>query len=220
MKKHLLKNPYLEGSRAFMEQNGAVIVAANFWRLLCFVLSVALIILAGGFVWVSSQHRVVPYAVEFNEHSEVARVTRADVMPVPNANQVRASIRQWVIGAKTVYGDLRALQAMLDQTYATTLPGSPADKAIRSFHEGNNPYERASKETVEVAVNSVMPLGGDTWRVEWTEKTKAANGQVVDTKVWQGSCTVVIVPPVDDKQILVNPIGVYVKDFTWSVRQL
>jgi type IV secretory pathway TrbF-like protein len=220
MKKSFAENPYLKGSQAFMQQYGSILVAANQWRLISIVLAAALVILAAGFVWVSSQHRVVPYAVEFNEHAEVVRVTRADAMPAPNANQVRASIRQWVIGAKTVYGDLRALQAMLDQTYATTLPGSPADKAIRSFHEGNNPYERASKETVEVAVNSVMPLGGDTWRVEWTEKTKAANGQVVDAKVWQGSCTVVIVPPVDDKQILVNPIGVYVKDFTWSVRQL
>jgi type IV secretory pathway TrbF-like protein len=218
--KKLAENPYLNGSKAFMEQYGSVIVAANQWRLISILLSIVVIILAAGYVWQSQQQKVIPYAVEFNEHSEVARVTRADVMAAPNANQIRASIRQWVIGARIVYGDFRAQQAMLDQTYAMTLAGSSADKAIKVFHEGNNPYALAEKETKEVAVNSVDPLGGDTWRIEWTERTKQRNGQVINTQVWQGIFTVAIVPPVDDRQILINPIGVYVKDFTWSVRQL
>ena len=218
--KKLSENPYLNGSKLFMEQYGSIIVAANQWRLISIVEGIVIIILAAGFVFKSMQHTVVPYAVEFNEHAEVARVTRADVMTAPNANQIRASIRQWLIGAKTVYGDLRAQQALLDQTYAMTLSGSPADKAIRTFHEGNNPYAISEKETKEVAVNSVMPLGGETWRIEWTERTKQKNGQILDTQVWQGTLTVAIVPPVDDKQILINPIGVYVKDFTWSIRQL
>ena len=218
--KKLSENPYLNGSKLFMEQYGSIIVAANQWRLISIVEGIVIIILAAGFVFKSMQHTVVPYAVEFNEHAEVARVTRADVMAAPNTNQIRASIRQWLIGAKTVYGDLRAQQALLDQTYAMTLSGSPADKAIRTFHEGNNPYAISEKETKEVAVNSVMPLGGETWRIEWTERTKQKNGQIIDTQVWQGTLTVAIVPPVDDKQILINPIGVYVKDFTWSIRQL
>ena len=218
--KKLSENPYLNGSKLFMEQYGSIIVAANQWRLISIVEGIVIIILAAGFVFKSMQHTVVPYAVEFNEHAEVARVTRADVMTAPNANQIRASIRQWLIGAKTVYGDLRAQQALLDQTYAMTLSGSPADKAIRTFHEGNNPYAISEKETKEVAVNSVMPLGGETWRIEWTERTKQKNGQILDTQVWQGTLTVAIIPPVDDKQILINPIGVYVKDFTWSIRQL
>lgn len=220
MKKSMSENPYLNGSKAFMEQYGSIIVAANQWRLISIVEGIALIILIAGFVFLSLQHKVVPYAVEFNEHAEVARVTRAEAMSAPKENQIRASIREWLIGAKTVYGDLRAQQALLDKTYAMTLPGSPADKAIRTFHEANNPYAISEKETKEIAVNAVMPLGGDTWRIEWTEKTKQKSGLVIDTQVWQGTATVVIVPPADDKQILINPIGVYLKDFTWSIRQL
>lgn len=219
MKKSMSENPYLNGSKLFMEQYGSIIVAANQWRLLAYGALVLALLLGGGLIAVSLQHKVVPYAVEFNEHAEVARVTRAEAMVAPNANQIRASIREWLIGAKTVYGDLRAQQALLDKTYAMTLPGSPADKAIRAFHEGNNPYAISEKETKEVAVNSVNPLGGDTWRIEWTEKTKQKNGMVIDTQIWQGTATVVIVPPADDRQILINPIGVYLKDFTWSVRQ-
>jgi type IV secretion system protein VirB5 len=220
MKKSLSENPYLNGSKLFMEQYGSIIVAANQWRLISIIEGIALVIAISLLGAVSLQQKVVPYAVEFNEHAEVARVVRADAMTAPNANQIRASIRQWLIGARTIYGDLRAQQALLDHTYAMTLSGSPADKAIRIFHEGNNPYAISEKETKEVAVNSVMPLGGETWRIEWTERTKQKNGQVIDTQVWQGTFTVAIVPPVDDRQILINPIGVYVKDFTWSIRQL
>jgi len=220
MKKTPLENPYLRGRQTFMEQYGAIIVAANQWRLISACLSLAVIALAVGIGFIANQAKVIPYAVELNEHSEVVRVTRTDAMSAPNANQIKASIRQWMIGARTVYGDMRALQALLDQTYATTLPGSKADKAIRAYHEANNPYERSGKESVDVAVHSVMPNGGDTLRIEWTERTKGLNGQVTETKAWQALVTVEIVPPSNDKQILINPIGVYVSDVTLSERQL
>jgi len=220
VKKTILENPYLSGRQTFMEQYGAIIVAANQWRLIAACLGAAVVILSISIGFIANQAKVIPYAVEFNAHGEVDRVVRADAVSAPNANVIKALIRQWMIGARTVYGDMRALQALLDQTYATTLPGSKADKAIRAYHEANNPYERSGKESVDVAVHSVMTNGGDTWRIEWTERTKATNGQVMETKAWQALVTVEIVPPVNDKQILINPMGVYVSDVTLSERQL
>jgi type IV secretion system protein VirB5 len=220
MKRPDSENRYLASRQEYMEQTGSLVKAMHQWRLASIIQAVALIILSAGFVAVALQHRVVPYAVAFNEHSEVVRVGRADVLAHPTTNQTRASLRNWIIGARTVYGDRRALQAQLDLTYAMTLPDSAAFKSLTTFHRENNPYARSQKEAVEVAVNSVMPLTDETWRIEWTETTKQANGQVLDTKIWQGSFTVVIVPPADDSQILINPLGVYVKQFTWAIRQL
>lgn len=214
------ENPYLAGRQEYADRYYDLTKLAHNWCMAALVAGVMAIVATGGLIAVALQHKVVPYAVEFNEHDEVARVVRADEAAAPSTNQIRASLRQLVIGARTVFGDRRAQKVMIDQTYAMILPDSPAFKSLTAFHSENNPYVRSQKEAVEISVNSVMPVSDETWRVEWTETVKQANGQVISTSIWQGSFTVVIVPPNDDKQILINPLGVYVKQFSWAPRQI
>ena len=212
------ENPYLEGKRAWLEQAGDAVKAKNDYRLLaigCFALAMVSLC---GLVAMALQHKVVPYAVEFNAHSEVVRVTRADEMTKPNESQIKAALNDWIIGARSVWGDRRAQELMINKTYALTLPDSAAFQSLSIFHKENNPFNRSKNEAVEVAVHSVTPIAGDTWRIEWTETRKQVSGRVLDSKVWQGSFTVVIVPPVDEKHLLINPLGVHVKDFTWVTR--
>ena len=212
------ENPYLDGKRAFLEQHATIVLAAHQWKMIasgCIVIS---IIAVSGVVALALQHKVVPFVVETNEHSEVVRVTRADEMARPTTNQIKAALRDWITGARSVWGDYRAKEDMIRTTYAITLPESPAYQSLATYHKENDPFKRSQKEAVEVAVNNVSLIAGDTWRIEWTETTKLVSGRVVDVKVWQGSFTVVIVPPVNEKQILVNPLGVQVKDFTWVTR--
>ncbi|MEO9231584.1 MAG: type IV secretion system protein [Devosia sp.] len=211
-------SPYLNARKEHLDHMGKLITARNDYRLMAFCGFAIAVICAGGMIYLGTQQKVVPFMVEFNEHSEVSRVTRADVMAQPNVNQIKSALRDWVIGARSVWGDRRAQEHMINTTYAMTLPDSSGFLTLASYHEQNNPFKRSSHVAVEVAVNSVMLIGGDTWRVEWTETTKQISGRVLDTKTWQGSFTVVVVPPTDEKQILINPLGVYVKDFTWVTR--
>lgn len=212
------ENPYLNGRRAFVEQWGDSLKAAHQWRTAFFVAGTALIISLGGLITVSLQQKIVPYAVEFNEHSEVVRVARVDEITQPNNNQIRAALRNWIIGARTVYGDRRAQQSQIDTTYAMTLPNSSAYQTISEFHSANNPYARSGKETVDVAVNSVLLADGTTWRIEWTETTKQLSGRIIDTKSWQATATVITVPPNNEQELLLNPVGVKVKRFSWQPR--
>ena len=212
------ENPYLDGKRAFLEQHATIVHAAHQWRLISFGCIAGFIVATSGLVAVSLQHKVVPFVVEMNEHSEVVRVTRADEMARPTVNQIKSALTNWIIGARSVWGDYRAQEYMIRKTYAITLPDSSAYAALATYHKENDPFKRSQKEGVEVAVNNVSLIAGDTWRIEWTETTKGVNGRVIDVKTWQGSFTVVVVPPVNEGQILVNPLGVQVKDFTWVTR--
>lgn len=212
------ESPYMAARREWNERYGSFVKLAEQWRMVALGSTVGFIIAVAGLVAVSLQQKVVPYAVELNGHSEVVRVTRADVMSHPTANQVRAALRSWIIGARTVYADRRAQQAQIDSTYSMTVPESAAYQTLATYHRENNPYQRSQKETVEITVNAVVAVSDETWQVEWTEVTKQLSGRVMDTKAWQGSFTVVIDPPVDDAQILVNPLGVYVRQFAWTTR--
>lgn len=212
------ENPYLNARREWNERYGDYINAAHSWKIAAFGSIAVALVAVGGMVALSMQQKVVPYAVELNGHSEVVRVVRADVMARPTTNQVRASLRSWVIGARTVYVDRRAQQNLIDATYAMTMPDSPAFQMLANYHRDKNPYERSANETVEITVNAIVPVSGETWQVEWTEATRQRSGRVIDQKAWQGSFTIKISPPTDDRQIMINPLGIYVKQFAWTPR--
>ncbi len=212
------ENPYLTGRKEYAERYADHIKEAHNWRLFGMGSILAALLAIGGLIAVSLQHKVVPYVVELNGHSEPVRVVRADVMSEPTTNQIKASLRSFIIGARTVYGDSVAQKNQLDTTYSMITMDSPAYHTMAAFHSANNPYERAQKETVEVTVNAIVANTADTWQIEWTEITKNRAGRIIDTKAWQGSFTVAISPPTNDKQILENPLGLYVKTFAWTTR--
>ncbi|GLR55171.1 VirB8/TrbF family protein [Shinella yambaruensis] len=218
-KSGLPDSPYLSARREWNERYGGFIKAKNNWRLVALGAVACSALAIGGLIAVSLQTKVVPYAVELNGHGEVVRVQRADVIARPTSNQVRASLRSWLIGARSVYTDRDALKHMIDTTYAMTLPESPAYQELATFHRSNNPYRRAHKgETVGIDVHVVVPVSDDTWQIEWTETAKNASGKVVETKNWQGNFTILVSPPQDAQQIMVNPMGIYVRQFAWTNR--
>jgi type IV secretion system protein VirB5 len=208
----------LAARREWNERYGDYIAAAHHWRLVALGAIVVSLAAVGGLVRIAAQSRVVPYAVELNGASEVVRVQRADVLAAPSANQIRAALRSWVIGARTVYGDPAALKAAIDQTYAETWPDSPAFARLAEYHRANNPYQRAGREAVTVEVHAAMPISADTWQVDWTETVRDGTGRMIRTESWQATLTVAISPPTDAAQIMANPLGLYVRQFDWTRR--
>lgn len=211
--------PYLAARREWNERYGDYIRSASNWRLAAIASLAVAIISSGGLVAVALQAVVVPYAVELNGAHEVVRVQRADVLARPDANQLRAALRNWVIGARTVYSDPAAVRNLIDATYALTAPDSPAYQDLAGWHKTNNPYQRAAaSETVGVDVRVAVPVSADTWQVEWTETTKQPNGKGTVVQDWQGTFTVLLSPPQDAQQIMLNPLGLYVRQFAWTAR--
>lgn len=212
------ETPYLAARREWNERYASYITAANNWRIAALGSIAIAVIAVGGLVWVSGQHKIVPYAVEFDGNGEITRVARASVASEPNNRQMVAALRNWVIGARTVYTDLQAQKSVIDQTYAMTYPDSACYQTLANFHREKNPYRRSANETVEVTVNAVVPISPKTWQIEWTEATKQRSGKLVDQKQYQGTITTVVAPPVDDAQIMVNPLGVYAEQCAWTTR--
>lgn len=209
---------YLSARREWNERYGDYIKSAHNWRLIAVGSIGVALICSGGMVALSLQQKIVPYAVEFNEHHEPVRVIRTDAMEHPSAHQIRAGLRTWIVGARSVYLDRRAMRDMLVSTYAMTKPGSSAYGSLTGYHKEHDPYKLSQEHTVEVAVNAVMPVSGDTWRIEWTETKRQLSGRMVESNTWQATATIAIIPPADESQIMLNPIGMYVSSFDWSKR--
>ena len=218
MSKEGVGSSVLDGRREFYDRYYQLAKMINNLRLMLLGTIAVGVILACGMVALALQHKAIPFVVEVDRNSEVKRITRADVAEKPTDHMVAASMRLFLIGARTVFLDRRAQQMQMNTAYSMILAGSPAYKSMEDFHTANNPYEKSKTETVEVAVTSVPKISDDTWQVEWTETTKQLSGKVLSVKNWQGAFKVRIIPPTDVNQIGVNPFGIYVEWFSWTTR--
>ncbi|APH57195.1 Conjugal transfer protein trbF [Granulibacter bethesdensis] len=211
-------SPYIAARREWNERYGEYIKKAKTWRLTAFFALGIAFVAVGGLVSVSMQSRVVPYIVSLNGHNDVVRVERAEILKQPDSNVIAAALANWVIGARTIYTDGQAMKNLIDTTYAMTLPQSAAYQALASYHREHNPYILSSSENISVQINLVVPVSNESWEVEWTETTKSPSGKVISTKDWKATLTISLAPPTDPQQIMLNPLGIYVRQFAWSSR--
>lgn len=209
---------YLAGRMEWDDRHHNLIQALHTWRRVAVGAMATAAIGVSGLAYVSSQHKIVPFLVEFDQYSEPVRIIRAETPNEPSTNQIRAALRTWLIGVRSVYADAFAQKETLEQSYMMTSPASAAYGALHEYHSSNNPYVISDKFTIEVSVNSVTRISGNTWRVEWTEIKKGRSGSVESKEQWQAAVTAKISAPSTEEQIMKNPVGVFVYDFNWSKR--
>lgn len=212
------RNPYLDARREWQERYGSYIKRESAWRLVATVAVCTSLLLGIGLYKVKADQRVLTYVVEVDAHGDVTNTRRVDAGAKPNEKHIRAQVVEWLTGARTVYVDAKAIRHANDRTYGSTLPASAANRALDQFFSSDSPYARAAKETVDVAVRSAMPLTDDTWRIEWDETIRQRSGKLVSTKSWQATVNVTIATPTTPEQVLANPFGVFVTQFSWAPR--
>lgn len=213
-------SPYLDARREWNERYGSHIIEARNWRAATFVAGAALILSVAGNVIQAAKENIAVYYVNTDSQGKTREIWRADkATPGPKAEQIRTALQEWVIGARTVYTDSRATKLVLDKTYAMTLPDSAAFQSLAAYHRENNPYRRAASETVEVAMQTPVQLSEDTWQVEWTETVKnRMSGKLISTEKYQLTANVVIAARKNEAELIANPVGLYVRHFSWPVR--
>lgn len=206
------------GKRIYLERYGDHIKAARTWRMFAFLMGGVALVATTGLGVVSSQQRVVPYVVQVDKMHTVLPVGPADQAARPNASVVRASLGSYITNTRSVYVDAAATRKNILSAYSMMEAGSPAYQTVNDFMKANDPFKRAQTEAVSVEIQSVLPVGGDTWRVEWAELRRGRDGLVIGSQQWTAVLTTAIVPPTDEAQILANPLGVFVTALSWSPR--
>jgi type IV secretion system protein TrbF len=211
-------NPYLNARREWNERYGDYIARAHTWQLIAIASLCIAGLAVGGLVYTASQNRFVPYVVAVDRLGDALAVGRADVASVPDQRVIRAQLARWIVSIRSVFIDAAAERALLTEAYAMVNRRSAAYTHLNEYFRANDPFERARTETVSVEVQSVLPITGDTWRIEWREIRRARDGALAGTQDWQANVTITTAPPADESMILLNPMGIYLNGFSWSQR--
>lgn len=213
-------NPYLNAQRTWNDQFGKIISSLRMWRMLALVCLLTTLAAVGGMVQIGRQSKVVPYVVEVNKLGEALAIGSAQASCAADPRVIRATVASFVSDARLVTSDVALQRNAVLRVYADLAAGDPATGKMNEWLNGtpdSNPFKRAATELVNVDIKSVMPQTASTWQLDWVETVRDRKGVVKSAPYrMRALVTVYVSPPTTEEQIRRNPLGIFVRDFSWT----
>ena len=216
LKADSFSTPYLVARREWDERYGGLIKRAQQWRAVAILALLVALAEAIVIIAVATRPRTAPFVVAVDSLGRVAAAGAADRNSPVDERMKQAAVTQWVQDMRGVTSDGLAERAAIDHVYAMIGSQSAAQTIVTDYFRANQPFERGSRETVQVEVNAILPNSPHSYEVDWTETQRTLDGKPISSDKWRGIFTVEINQPTDEAILRVNPFGVYVMDITWS----
>lgn len=212
-------NPFLPALRAWDDVNHFAVSRMHRAEAFAFIGFAFALIFAIGMVYYANQPRLIPYVVQTDKVDQQLAVARAERLT--NMTQdpavLRASLRAFIEHLRMVTFDpVFQRRAILEGVRPFIAPNSQAQTQIDAFYRANDPFARAKTNSVDVAVDSPVPMSQSTYQVEWTETTRNAQGGTQGTTHWRGFFTITQSTSGDEQTLMLNPAGMYVTNIEWS----
>ena len=215
------ENPYLNARRTLNEHNGAIISSRQIWQATALLALLVSIGAVGGIIYIGSQSRFIPFVIEVDQLGQSNAVRRADRAAIADERVVHATIASFVRDARMVSFDRNVQNEAIWRVFSMLQSSDPATNKITDYMKdpATSPTKRAETHSIGVEISSVLQQTDETWEVNWAEKVWDRQGIRVEQYRMRGLITVYIVPPTTsttEEEIRRNPLGIFVRDFTWS----
>ncbi len=168
-------------------------------------------------VELARRQKVVPYVVELDALGEARSVGKLALDEVPE-RAVIAGLRRFIHNVRTIPMDARLLNVRLNEARAFTLGQAQTAfmQAVRDESQSlQQMLQRGDARYVE-EISSILPVPSspNSYRVTWRERMDSKEGDAISA--YEGYFTMRIAPPETEEEVLANPFGIYVVDYTWS----
>jgi type IV secretory pathway TrbF-like protein len=197
---------------------------ARSWKMAFWVSTGLLAGAVGALGYVALQPRFVPYTVAVDQHGVALPIAPAERTVRGDPNAIRAELARFITDARTVSSDPFAQRTMVERAYAHAAPA--AGNLLNAYFRdpANDARVIAERAVRLVRVLRVTPLpapSSNTWNVLWQETEIEHGNESRSTSSWEAYLTVTLEAPTNsnrrtEEQISLNPLGIYVSDFSWS----
>ncbi|URL60462.1 conjugal transfer protein TrbF [Luteibacter flocculans] len=218
-----LAHPYLNARRSWNSHVGSLIASRTLWQATALISLLLALAAVGGVIYIGSQSKFVPYVVEVNKLGEAMAVSPAAKASKVDQRIVRASVAEFIVNARTVTPDVAMQRRAIFKVYALMTAGSAATGKMTAYLNGSpetTPFKRAEKQTVNVEIVSAIPQTAATWQVDWIETQRTRKGELIGKpyrmRALLNIASQPLPPDVTEDQIRLNPLGIYVSDYSWS----
>lgn len=217
------ENPYLAARRSWNDQSAANIASRQMFQLLGVLALLVALVGVGGAVYIGSQSKFIPYVVEVDRLGQRQAVGAADRAAPVDERIVHAAVADWVGSIRLVTPDIALQRKAIFKVYSMLAPNDAATAKANEWLNGaadSSPFKRAELETASIEIASVIPQTPDTWQVDWVETLRDRQGVRKGTpQRWRALVTVYTAAPTPDTtddDMRNNPLGVHIRDFSWS----
>ena len=217
------ENPYLAARRTWNDQSIANVANRQMWQLVGILSLMIALAGVGGMIYIGSQSKFVPYVVEVDKLGQPVAVAPAQRAAAVDSRVVHATVASFISDIRMVSPDIALQRKAVFRLYSMLGSNDPATAKSNDWlngHEDSSPFKRATKETVSIEIASVIPQTPDTWQVDWIETTRDRQGVVKGEPFRMRALvtvyTVTSTPETTEEQVRNNPLGIYIRDFSWS----
>ncbi len=217
------ENPYLAARRSWNDHVGAVMTSRQTWQvmgILCLMIALASV---GGIIHIGSQSKFIPYIIEVDKLGQALAVSPAQLIATPDQRVVHSAVASFINDARIVTPDIALQRKAVFRVYSMLSANDPATAKANQWFNGteeSSPFTRATKETVGIEIHSVIPQTPDTWQVDWIEivndRQGIVQGEPSRMRALVTVYTIPSTPQTTEEQVRMNPLGIYVRDFSWS----
>ncbi len=209
-------NPYIDAQNVWHERYGTYLAQAYNWRLVAALEAIALVTAIVGIIYLATQTKFVPYVVAVDKVGMAFAVAPAERASSVDQRVVHAQMAQWIEEARGVVADRQEELINLDRVYGMIEPGSQARGFLDDYYPKNSPLAAETRGTVDVKINTILPISDYTYEIQWTETAFDTHGRTIGTQTWDGTFSIAVQAPSDEATILKNPLGIYITNIHWQ----
>ena len=210
------ETPYTRAQGAWDARMGSLVLRARNWRWLSFLLAISLILMLGLLYRQSGKPAVKPMIVEVEAKSgQVRQIVDVSQLPFELSESVkRHFLWRWIQNIREVSSDPVLINSRSVEAFHFMT--NRGNKKFVEFFNEHNPFTRCqAQETVALEWVSMHRMTDQTYYVQWKEKSYRAGHQESE-QLWSSTLTIQVVPPKDESVLAVNPVGLWIDDFSFS----
>lgn len=209
---------YFQAEEEYYDRIGNPTKQKHNWMRFAFLEGWIILALIAGLVFMSTKSSVTPYVVQVGPDGMAMAITQARSMNyTPQEQEIKYHLKLFVERARGLGLDPIVNRRNWDLTYAYMRP--EAANKMSAIFKNENPASRIGKETVMVNVAGLptrLPESKNSYQVRWTEETFGQDGNLKGTAKYNGVFMVDLSPPTQEKELVNNPLGIFVRDFNFS----
>jgi type IV secretion system protein VirB5 len=207
-------NRYHAPKKVWDERIGDARVQAANWRLVAFGAIILGIVLALGLIYQSTKSKIIPYMVRVNSDGSAQANGPVPDHYTPQQTELKYFLSQFVQKVRTIPTDPVVFKQNWLAAYSFLRPA--AAMKMTGIVNKESPASLIGSETREIDITSILPISNSSYQIRWKETSFAADGTQKEQANMSGIFTFEVIMPSDEKTLRQNPLGLYIKDFSWG----